>query len=124
VGFPRKYAIRSSSEIKRVIENGIQFEAGPLKIHLLQTHSKWPNRTAFAVPRYGRKIVARNRLKRRLQELVRFCPIQSRGCLTVVRISPACYEDTFRELEKRYCSLVEKINLDLTRSRAIAPQAN
>ena len=124
VGFPRKYSIRTSSEIKRVIENGIQFKAGSLKIHLLQTHSKWPNRSAFSVPRYGRTIVARNRLRRRLQELVRLYPIQSRGCLTVVRVSPTCYENTFRELEKKYCSLVEKINLDLAGCRVTASQAN
>ena len=81
-----------------------------MKIHLLRTQSDSPNRTAFAVPCCGRTIVARNRLKRRLQELVRLHPIQRRGCLTVVRTSPGCYEDTFSKLEKRYCSLVEKIN--------------
>ena|GEM_PF-6441590 len=124
MGFPRKYSIRTSSEIKRVIENGIRFEAGTLKIHLLQIHSMAPNRTAISVPRYGRTVVARNRLKRRLQELVRLYPIQSRGCLTVVRISPACYENNFQDLEKRYCSVVEKINLELAGSRATASQAN
>lgn len=95
-----------------------------MKIHCLRTHSNSPNLTAFAVPRYGRTIVARNRLKRRLQELVRLYPIQSRGCLTVVRISPACYENTFLELGKRYRSLVEKINLDFARSRATASPEN
>jgi ribonuclease P protein component len=124
VGFPRKYTISSSREIKKVIENGIKFQAGPLKIHLLQTRTNSPNRTAFAVPRCGRTVVARNRLKRRLQELVRLYPIQSAGCLTVVRVSSACYEYTFRQLEKRYCSLAEKINLEHTRSRPAVQQAN
>ena len=124
MGFPRKYTISSSREIKRVIEKGIKFQAGPLKIHLLQTRTSSPNRTAFAVPRCGQTVVARNRLKRRLQELVRLYPIQSTGCLTVVRISSACYEYTFRQLEKRYCSVVEKINQEHARYRPAAQQAN
>ena len=124
MGFPRKYSISRSSEIKKVIQNGIHFEAGSLKIHLLRTDSKSPNRTAFAVARYGRTVVVRNRLKRRLQELVRLYPIQLRGCLAVVRVSPACYEDTFRELEDKYSSLAKKINMDLIGSLAEAPQEN
>jgi len=110
------------SEIRRVIDKGICFEAGPLKIHLLQTGSKLPNRTAFAVPRYGRTVVTRNKLRRRLQELARLFPIQSEGCLAVVRISPGCYEDSFRELEKRFSSLVDRINLKLCHFSANGPR--
>lgn len=113
VGFARKYSIRSSKDIKKVIDNGRLYADGPLKMHLLRAGEPGPVMTGFAVPKYGRTIVARNLLKRRLQELTRLYPIACPGYLTVVRISKDGYEDSFPELRRRFTALVERINADL-----------
>lgn len=61
-------------------------------------------RVAFVVPRHGRTIVERNRLKRRLREVVRrgWLPeAAGRGLAVdvVIRARPPAYEAGFRELE-------------------------
>ncbi|HUU27321.1 MAG TPA: ribonuclease P protein component [archaeon] len=109
MGFPRKCSIRKSTEIKKVIEKGRNFSDDVLGIYLLPADSSSPSRVAFVVPRFRHTIAARNRLKRRLQELIRFFPTLSQGYLIVIRIGPACYETTFPELRQRLSSLVEKI---------------
>ena len=113
MGFARKYSIRSSKDIKKVIDKGRIYADGPLKMHLLRADEPGPVMTGFAVPKYGRTIVARNLLKRRLQELTRLYPIACSGYLTVIRISKDGYLDSFPELRRRFTALVERINADL-----------
>ncbi|MEA1996383.1 MAG: ribonuclease P protein component [Gemmatimonadota bacterium] len=109
MGFSRKKAIRKGTEIKRVIEKGRCIADDLLRLHLLPTDNSSASRAAFVIPRYGRTAVARNRLKRRLQELIRSFPELSKEYLVVIRVRPACYKTSFRDLEQRLLSLVKRV---------------
>jgi len=109
VGFPRKLAIRKARDIKRVIEKGRSSSDNALKISFLTLTGSLPSRAQVVVPRFGHTIVSRNRLKRRLQELIRYFTGLTRGYEIVIRALPDCYDCSFLELEKRLSSLMEKI---------------
>ena len=113
MGFPRKLSLRSGREIKGVLDQGYCVKDEILRIHLLPADESSLSRVAFLVPRYGHTIVSRNRLKRRLQEIFRRHPGLSRGYSVVVRVSPAGYDASFQELEKRFSTLVERVKIAL-----------
>jgi ribonuclease P protein component len=56
-------------------------------------------RFGVVVPKYGQAVVTRNRLRRRLREIVRRRVLSSAGAVDlVVRPRTAAYRATFREL--------------------------
>ncbi|MBW7996984.1 MAG: ribonuclease P protein component [Candidatus Glassbacteria bacterium] len=112
MGFPRKSSLRSSETIGKVIRNGKCITSGPLKLHVMATGVGERNLFAFAIPRYGHSIVERNRLRRRLQELVRQLPLAEDGQLAVLRCGPRAYELEYSELKTGYDRLVNRISAD------------
>lgn len=66
------------------------------------------------VPRHGRKVVERNRLLRRLREILRvevLVRLHDAGCRAdvLVRARAAAYEAGFGELREELCGLVEEL---------------
>ena len=56
-------------------------------------------RVGIVVPKHRHKVVARNRVKRRLRELVRTSLLPSLGRIDLlIRAKPEAYGSTFREL--------------------------
>ena len=109
MGLSRKHSLRSSAMIGTVIGKGRTYARDALKVHVLPAAGP-RNLFAFAVPKYGHCIVKRNRLKRRLQEIVRAVPLSASGKLVVVRCKPAAYEREFVELKDMYTRLVDRIS--------------
>jgi ribonuclease P protein component len=67
-------------------------------------------RVGFIVPRYRQSAVARNRLKRRLRELVRVELLPSLPTVDVVlRAAPHAYDRSFAELRQEVLQLRERI---------------
>lgn len=113
MGFPRKLSLRSSAVIGNVIRNGKSYVQDPLKLHVMVPEDSTRNLFAFAVPRYGHTIVERNRLKRRLQEIVRLAPLPDKGLLAVLRCRPGAYGRDYGELKSDYDRLVSRISAEL-----------
>jgi ribonuclease P protein component len=69
-------------------------------------------RVGFVVPKYKHGSVERNRLKRRLREIVRRGVLQKLGALSpadvVIRTLPAAYEAPFDALERQVAQSCEK----------------
>jgi ribonuclease P protein component len=56
-------------------------------------------RVGIVVPKHRHKVVARNRVKRRLRELVRTSLLPALGRIDlIIRAKPEAYASTFREL--------------------------
>lgn len=109
VGYSRKSTIRRANEIEQVIKRGHRYQDDLLRIHVLPQDRFSPSRAVFIVPRFGRTVVLRNRLKRRLQELLRSFSRLSRGYLLVVRVVPETYDADFQELKRHFNALVARI---------------
>lgn len=114
--FPRRARIRSTDEIRAVFREGTRHRAGPLELFVRESPSGRA-RAAFVVPRHGRSIVRRNRLKRRLREIVRtgWLPRAHRegpSLDVVVRARPGAYEASFDRLRGALESRLEAVSWD------------
>lgn len=68
------------------------------------------SRIGIIVPKYGRTAVARNRLKRRMRELVRQLLLPTGGSVDLaIRASPDAYAASFTELRASVLALVPHI---------------
>ncbi|MYI47392.1 MAG: hypothetical protein F4123_13615, partial [Gemmatimonadetes bacterium] len=70
-------------------------------------------RVGWVVPRLGQRIVARNRVKRRLREIGRrrvLAHLRRSGCGAdvLVRVRRSAYRATYGQLEQQWMSVVEK----------------
>lgn len=109
MGLARKISIRRGSEIKRVMAEGQRLAQDSLRLHLLALPDGGRSRAAVVVPKFGRTAVLRNRLKRRLQELVRTSTPLARGWEVVVRVKPWAYELDFAGLRERFSRLEGRV---------------
>jgi ribonuclease P protein component len=65
------------------------------------------------VPKHGKTSVERNKLKRRLRELVRtmiLAPAGIRGVDLVIRALPAAYSASFVELEQEIAGIARRLS--------------
>ncbi|MEJ2481709.1 MAG: ribonuclease P protein component [Gemmatimonadota bacterium] len=98
--FPRASRLRRSSEIRNVFRSGLRHRCGPIEL-FLDPGSGGAPRAAIVVPRHGHTAVERNRVKRRLREIVRLHWLHSgaTGDL-VLRARPSAYDSDFDRLLK------------------------
>lgn len=112
--FPAAARIGSSEQIRAVFREGVRHEAGTLEVFVRRSPAGRA-RAAFVVPRHGHTIVERNRLKRRLREIVR------RGWLArahregpaldvVVRARPGAYGASFDRLRRDLSQRLEAVS--------------
>ena len=96
--WPRAARIRHAGEIRAAFRSGERRRCGSCDAFLLTPGAGRP-RAAIVVPRHGRSAVERNRLKRRLREIVRLCwlPVAPPSDL-VIRARPDAYERDFAQL--------------------------
>lgn len=98
-GFPRLQRLTRGADIRRVANEGKPVRAR----HVEARHTASPlgvPRVGFVVPRYKQSAVDRNRLKRRLRELVRRRLLPILPPLDVVlRVKPSAYRADFAALQ-------------------------
>lgn len=114
--FPSAARIGSSEQIRTVFREGTRHEAGPLEIFVRPSPAARP-RVAFVVPRHGHPITERNRLKRRLREIVRrgWLPRAHRegpAADVVVRARPGAYGAPFDQLRRDLLHRLEAVSWD------------
>jgi len=100
--FPRSARLRGGKAIRGTFREGRRRASGPLELYARRSPAGRP-RVAVVVPRHGHSIVERNRLRRRLREVLRreWLPgahAGGRRVDLVVRARPAAYGRTFGEL--------------------------
>ena len=109
MGLSRRIALSRSRDIRHVLDTGRRAGDGILKLSVLPGSAGLPGRVALVVPRFKHCIVERNRLRRRLQEIVRLNRGLFRGKLLVMRIAPEAYALGYMELDERFVRLMKKM---------------
>lgn len=110
--FPERARLRRGEDIRRVFRRGRRVRRGELEVFSAPCSVRPPRpRLGFVVPRHGRTVAERNRLKRRLREVARreWLPdALARGDDrdVVVRTRPGAYERSYRALRS---SLLEAL---------------
>lgn len=114
--FPRAARIRGTEDIRAAFREGRKHASGPLELFARPSPAGRP-RLAVVVPRHGRTIVERNRVRRRLREVARreWLPGAVRRGVeldVVVRAGPGAYRASFEELARALSSGLEAVSWD------------
>jgi len=108
---PRKYKLKKDNDFKKVFKHGKNHQQEFIKIKILKNDSDY-NRFGFIVGlKISKKAVERNRIKRRLEEIVRLKLKQIRpGFDIVVLVNQEITEKNYQAMEKTLVSLFKKVN--------------
>ncbi len=111
--FPRAARIRRRSEIRDLFRRGKRRRTGHLDVFVAESPASRP-RVGLVVPRHGRTIVERNRLKRRLREGVRLellprCWERGVALDILIRARAQAYEADFASLAGELRRLAERL---------------
>jgi len=108
---PRKYKLKKDNDFKKVFKHGKNYQQEFIKIKILKNDSDY-NRFGFIVGlKISKKAVERNRIKRRLEEIVRLKLKQIRpGFDIVVLVNQEITEKNYQAMEKTLVSLFKKVN--------------
>ena len=96
--FPRSHRLTKGSEIQQIGTKGKRIRTKHLEVRILASPLRHP-RVGFIVPRYGHSAVDRNRLKRRLRDIIRTRVLRTLPPIDVViRVRPSAYAISFAQL--------------------------
>lgn len=106
--FPRSHRLTRGVELRLVLREGKRIRLECLELRIVASLLHHP-RIGFVVPKHGRSIVERNRLKRRLREIVRLNILQRIPSVDmIVRARPEAYSASFGTLERELLSGKER----------------
>lgn len=92
-----------------VREQGKRFRTTHLEVRFIASLLRGP-RIGIIVPKYGRNSVDRNRLKRRLRDIIRQTVLPYMPALDVVfRTRPSAYQAEFADLQEQCKSLRQRV---------------
>ncbi|MEO7362509.1 MAG: ribonuclease P protein component [Gemmatimonadaceae bacterium] len=99
-GFPRKNRVTRGPEIEQVRKEGKRVRTASMDVRAVASLHAC-GRVGIIVPKYGHSSVDRNKVKRRLRELVRLEVLPVLPTLDVVlRVAPRAYTRKFDELRE------------------------
>ena len=109
---PKSARLRRSTEIRAILRSGTRVSCGTFDVFLRDSTDDRNPRLGIVVPRHGHAIVDRNRLKRRVREILRtqWLPAEGRRPERrdlLVRARRAAYERSFEELVADLAECVE-----------------
>lgn len=107
--FPRGFRLTRGADLRTVASEGKRIRTQHLEIRAAASLFPHP-RVGFIVPKYGQSSVARNRLKRRLREIVRreLLPKLPSGDI-VVRARREAYDAPFVVLHEQLTRSAERV---------------
>lgn len=90
--------------MRLVLRDGKRFRTQHLEFRVIASVLRHP-RVGFIVPKHGRSIVERNRLKRRLREIIRLTVLKRIPPVDmIVRAQPDAYNASFALLKQEIAS--------------------
>ncbi len=109
---PRKYKLKKDNDFKTVFKRGKNYQQEFIKIKVLENNSAY-SRFGFAIGlKISKKSVERNKIKRRLEEIVRLELKQIKpGFDIVVLVKQEITENNYQAIEKTLIGLFRKANL-------------
>ena len=98
LGFPRSSRLTSEADLEAVRRTGKRMQTERLEARASASLLLHP-RVGIVVPKHRRKIIERNRVKRRLRELIRIRLLPELGDIDLlIRAKPEAYGSSFEQL--------------------------
>ena len=106
---PRKYKLKKDNDFKRIFNNGKYGQEGFIKIKSLENDLEISRFSFIVGLKVSKKAVLRNKIKRRLEEVVHsvFQQIES-GFDIIVFIDKIILEKKYTEIEENLINLLKK----------------
>jgi len=107
----KNYRLRKNRDFQTVYRQGRYFASPDIVIYCKQQESNQSSRIGFAVVRKTGGAVQRNRLRRRLREVVRLnsSELPLMGCDIIVMARPEAANKTFTELSHTFLILCQRL---------------
>ncbi|MEX2325513.1 MAG: ribonuclease P protein component [Gemmatimonadaceae bacterium] len=102
----------TGAELQRVRQTGRRWRTEHLDVRATASPLSFA-RSGLVVPKHGKTSAERNKLKRRLRELVRtriLAPSGIRGVDLVIRALPSAYAASFAELEQQVAGIARRLS--------------
>jgi len=108
--YPRRYRLTRGTDLHKVLREGKRARTEHLEVRLLVSLLRHP-RVGIIVPKHRHSIVERNRLKRRLREIIRLeiLPLVSMPADIVVRAGPRAYGASFDMLRTELIAGISRV---------------
>lgn len=109
---PRDLRLRRAADVDRVFRRGASVSVGMLLAKSLPNQQETPRVAVLVGKKLAKKAVHRNRIKRRLRELVRlhFAAVPAGVDLLIIARDPKLAVRDFRELSTEMLTLLHKVN--------------
>ena len=112
-GLPPSSRITRSRDIRALLRRGRRKKTSHLDVFFLSSTETWP-RVGIVVPKHRRRVVDRNRVKRRLRELSRreLLPrLREEGIHLdlLIRVRREAYEASYRQLRRELLEVTEEL---------------
>lgn len=110
MALPSKYRLSNSDEIKEVFRAGKSFNSGLFQIRFIPTASNLKKFAFIAGLKVSKKAVIRNKIKRRVSEIIRLnLPKIKSGYLFIVIVKPRAANEEPGSLEESLMNTLIKI---------------
>jgi len=108
----REYKLKKENDFKKVFKNGKYYQQEFIRIKILKNDLEI-DRFGFPIGlRISKKAVQRNKIKRRLEEIIRLKLNQMKsGFDIIILVNPEIIEKSYQEIEKALISLFKKANI-------------
>lgn len=108
----RKYKLKKDNDFKKVFKQGKNYQSDFIKIKVLKNDLEFSRFGLIVGLKISKKATQRNRIKRRLEEIVRLKLKQIKsGFDIVVLVNQEITEKNYQAIEKTLISLFKKANL-------------
>ena len=109
---PRKYKLKKDNDFKKVFKQGKNYQGDFIKIKVLKNDLEFSRFGLIVGLKISKKAIERNRIRRRLEEIVRLKLKQIKpGFDIVVLVNQEITEKNYQAIEKTSINLFRKANL-------------
>jgi ribonuclease P protein component len=110
LGLPRSQRLTSGTDLELVRRTGKRMKTECLEARVSASLLRYP-RVGVVVPKHGRNITDRNRVKRQLRELARVRLVPAVGSVDLLlRAEPGAYSARFDELARQVDAIADWIS--------------
>jgi len=113
--------LRRRADFDRVFQQGRHNSGRLLAVRSVQNELAW-SRFAYAVPKRVGKAVVRNKVRRRLREILRALPLEE-GYDVVISVRPEAAQSTFYALKQEVETLLRRARLLIVTVSPPAPSS-
>jgi len=107
---PRKYKLKKDNDFKKVFKQGKNYQQEFIRLKILENNLKISRFGLIVGLKISKKAVERNKIKRRLEEVIRLKPLKP-GFDVIILVSPEIVGKNYQIIEQSLTFLLKKAKI-------------